>query len=327
MEKLTPTALPSRRITKAEVQITHTQVYSNGRQQVRVGLYMEAEDNGATTELTLSEINSLRIVNYDTDEEVPLSNDGSSTYNGWSAQTGHRGYDYLDEGSLNPEPEVESNAPGKVYYLYLSGNDQARLFPLKLAFSVTMKDVKFITTGKYIENGATLPYSGIDSYGHEIIRALSPVQYTASDFNLDQGTDTPAIFNREVRLTLKPGGARTLGIRDLVCEPAGMIHWEHEAPGQNVACYTGYAKPGETTLHWNVAVPIGGQPRPPRIAVAMPNVGTIMVCGRNDIHHDDHSTAPKGPILLRVVDAYGSDQVCQLAFEPGIDKNAQLKTQ
>lgn len=321
--------LPSRRIVRTEVQLVHTRLYSNDRQQIRLGLYMEAEEDGVPVELTEEELGTLRIIDYDDDRNtVPMSDDGSAHYHGWSCQSEHRGYDYyqgpgrglLEKGITASGGHARA---GRTYYLYLSARSEARTFPLRPGFSIMIEGVTFITTGAYIdETGARTRYPEIDSYGHDVLEAAAPDIYTAGDFTLDQDTYTPGIFDREVRLMLRPNGGNTLGIRDFECEPAGMIHWEHPLPGNSAACFTGYAKPGETTLHWNDLVP--DSPRPEQTSAPVPDRATIMVCGRNDIPFN--GSTPRGPILVKVIDAYGSDQTCRLSFVPGVNQDAQLMT-
>ncbi|MGE7138351.1 hypothetical protein ACQKIE_12045 [Luteibacter sp. NPDC031894] len=332
MEKPEPRVqLPSRRIVKTEVQLVHTRLYSNDRQQIRLGLYMEAEEGGLPVELTEEELGTLRIIDYDDDRNtVPMSDDGPAHYHGWSSQREHRGYDYyqgpgrsrLKKGSTASGRRARA---GRTQYLYLSARNEARTFPLRPAFSIVIKNATFITTGAYLDaTGNRERYPEIDSYGHEVLEAEAPKIYSAGDFTLDQDTYTPAIFDREVRLMLRPNGGNTLGIRHLVCEPAGMIHWEHTLPGNSVAYFTGYARPGETALEWHPGIHPGSTPRPEHISGPVQDIGTIMVCGRNDLMFN--GLAPRGPILVRVIDAYGSDQTCRVSFVPGVDKDAQLVT-
>lgn len=125
-----------------------------------------------------------------------------------------------------------------------------------------------------------------------------------------------ALFNDLVTLSIAAPGGRTIAIRSMECVPAGMIHWVNNLPDTYNPCFTGYARPGETSIHWNPAVPTGNQPLP-TLSAAVSGKGAFLLCGRVDIRRGDHTDPPRGPVKVDLIDEYGTRHTCYLAFVQG----------
>jgi hypothetical protein len=307
------------------VDVEHAALYANGRQQAKIIVYVEAQLNGQPVKLTRSEKDSIRLIDYlHSDMQIPLEEAGGSPnpYQGWSSQRGFRGYLY-HPGALTTEltSATTPDADGDYVELYLSATREALSGLLTVAFIVSGDNGwKYRTDGWILAPGMDpVANNGIDTGDDKKVTAENPLTYPASDFRLDHragtnsgGVPDAGIFNDTVTLSILHAG-QPVDIRDMTCVPAGMIHWKDDFYDFQDPCYTGYARPGETLIHWNEHVPTGDQPRP-TLAAPISDKGVILLCGRVDIRRGDHTSPPIAPIAVTLVDAYGSTQQFKLGF-------------
>lgn len=298
-------------------------VYTNGRQQAYVRLYIEAESNLQLVKLTQSEKDSVRLIDYTNPEhDIPLNESGGERYRGWSAQRDFRGYE--PHPGLTSRPET-TFAGGDYLEFYIDATADALRAPLALAFRVTGDNKWTYRTDGYVfdQDGQASPYNNqYDTGADKSVRPVTPPVYTPAEFHIGpsgtRGTGflRAGISNRVYLLSLQPIASPGPTIRCMHCSPAGMIHWENDLPSTQNPCFTGYASPGENEIHWDDKVPSGSQPLPPLDKV-YPTQGAIMLCGRVDIPRSSGSDAPRGPVNIEVIDMYGNEHSCRLEFVAG----------
>jgi hypothetical protein len=300
------------------VAFEQTKVYANKRQQARFRLELECMHDGKPDYLTESEIASLELFAYqDTDSTIPFSDSGSDSYQGWSAQKGPLGYLSQTDTSAKPGPR-------QAYYLYLTANPGATE-TLRVSFRLTGDDGSIFRTNGFIK------INGVEQYNYTFdkntgitVTRVDPVKYPPSAFELvrrslyrsgERAADRE-VFDDIVTISIRLADLTKLGIRSFTCNPAGSIHWKDKVAWLRRPCFTGYAGPGEKTIHWNDDSMIGhwgGHPRPIELPTTEAEVGVIVLCGRNDI--PAWTGAPEAAVMLTMIDAYGSDQVCWISFK------------
>jgi len=331
MNAQTPNAADdSWRIARVSLHVDSL-VYTNGRQQAYVRLYIEAEYNFEPVKLTQSEKDSVRLIDYAKPEvEIPISEDGGERHRGWSAQRDFRGYE--PHPGLGRRPDT-TFAGGDYLEFYVDAAADALRAPLALAFRVTGDNKWTYRTDGYVldPDGHEGPYnSRLDTGADKLVRAVSPPVYTPAEFRLGPsgtrgtGSSRAGIFNEVHLLFLQPTASPGPTIRSMRCSPAGMIHWKNELPFTENPCFTGYASPGESEIHWDDRVPVGGQPLP-LLDKVYPDHGVIMLCGRidipqpsdDDVPQADDELVPRGPVDIEVTDMYGNKHTCRLGFVTG----------
>ncbi|SFW34644.1 hypothetical protein [Luteibacter sp. UNCMF366Tsu5.1] len=316
-------------LQRMNASIEQTRLYRNGRQQATVRLYVEAELDGVLVKLTEQERQNIRLFNYyEEDKMLPFTDDGSSSsYKGWSAQRRHRGYE--------PHPLATGTdarqGPGETLTFHVSADDlAAELNTLTLAFAVKGDDGSTWRSNGWITRPTGDRYfAAAFNNGSLTVTSEPPRQYTAESFRLDRrplantsATRSKAeesaapIFDDIVTLSIAEPGGQLVNIRQMTCAPAGMIHWINNLPVTSNPCFTGYASPGESQVHWNPEVPKGSRPLP---TLSSPDAakGMILLCGRIDIPRADHANPPRGPMTVNLIDAYGSSQTCRIVFVEG----------
>lgn len=320
-----PQAEPAWRVLRTKLDVEHTAVYANGRQQARIILYVEAESSGRPVRLTQSEKDSIRLIDYQHgDMQIPLEHAGGSagSYKGWSSQREFRGYLYhpgtrTSESGTVPTPDGD----GDYVDFYLSAAPEALSGRLTVGFIVTGDNGwTYRTDGWIIAPGMDpVASSIIDTGDDKKVAAEQPLAYPPTDVRLDRRSGTSSssaprvgIFNDTVTVSIVHAG-QTVDIRDMACAPAGLIHWKDDYYDLQDPCYTGYARPGDTLIQWNDDVPIGREPRPTHTS-PVANKGVIVLCGRVDIRRGDHADPPIAPVVVSLIDAYGSTQQCRLGF-------------
>lgn len=312
-------------VSRTRVDVEQAVLYANGRQQVKIIVYVEAARDGVTVKLTQSEKDSIRLIDYrHGDEKIPLeeTDESLASYQGWSSQRNFRGYLYhpgtqTSEHSTTPTPDVG----GDYLEFYLSATPEALSGRLTIGFVVTGDNKwTYRTDGWVIAPGKDpTPVNGIDTGDDKKVTAERPPDYPASDFRLERrsgthGGDAPSagIFNDIVTVSIVHNG-QPIGVREMSCEPEGMIHWKDDDYDAQDPCYTCYAQPGETKIHRNCEVPTGNQPLP-KLDHPVEGKGVILLCGRVDIRRGDHRDPPTAPIVVSLIDDYGSTQQCRLGF-------------
>lgn len=312
-------------INGVEIVLVQARVYHNGLQQARIRLRVQPTLNGQSVPLSDTERQNIALFDYDArDQHIPFSDDGSSNYRGWSAQRTDRGYTY--------HPGVRSNdvtpaqGPGEWLDFYVSADQSAGNRSIRLSFTIYGDNGStWSTTGYMTPPGGGSPeyYAYLDLRENIEVTADPPVLYSADNFQLDRRsiigigrTDAAPLFNDIVAVSIVAAGGRHVGIRDMRCTPAGMIHWINNLPDTSNPCFTGYARPGETTIHWNPDVPVGSQPLP---ILSSPETarGVFVLCGRIDIRRGNYFNPPQGPLAVIITDEYGTAQNRQIIFVAG----------
>jgi len=316
------------RINRAQITLFHTRLYHNGGQQVRVRLYVEPMLNGVIVRLSPSERENIRLTDYDTPEgDLPFNDhDPSLHYVGWSAQRNYRGYTFYPDIVQKAGVVEPAQGGGETVDFYLSANDLARArTPLRISFSIYGDDGSIWRTTGHVTfaDGSHAYIAHLDLREDISLTVVTPVLYSADNFQLDRSSimrDDPhrsaPLFNDKVTVSIVAAGGRVVGIHDMECVPAGMIHWINNLPTTSNPCFTGYARPRQTGIRWNMAVPTGSQPLPESLPAPEPTKGTIVLCGRIDIPRG-YDPMPVGPVAMHITDEYGTLQTHQLAFVDG----------
>jgi hypothetical protein len=307
-------------ISKPSIKLVQSRVFRNGLQQAEIRIDLESTHDGVPSNLTPTEIASIRLFDYHNRESghIPFS-DGGSTYEGWSAQRDFRGY--ISQPSSAPEPQARQS-----YSVYLSANANA-LETLDVAFEIKGDDGSiFWTNGRKFVNGTEQAWSGGDLSVDITVTPLSPEKYPSTSFVLDRrpldgrppdiGQVAPGIFTDIVTVSIVLAGSTTLGIREMDCVPEGLIHWKGPRPSAN-PCFTGYVRPWETAIRWHPDIKKhwGLVPPPTHLDTPPMDHGVIVLAGRLDI--PSWTGAPKNPVEVLITDAHGSKQRCHIGFKEG----------
>lgn len=303
------------------VTLEQTKVYRNGRQQARVRLDLESTRGGKPSDLTPCEIASIQLFDYHNveTETIPFCEDDSATYRGWTAQHLYRGY--------VPHPDAGRAPPRRqTFFLYLTANAGA-VETLDVSFCLQGDDLSiWRTNGKITIEGVDQINQAMDLKVGITMTPVAPVSYPANAFLLSRrplprpghaGNEKAAgIFNDIVTISILLADQTKLGIRSMHCEPAGMIHWLNKLPGTRNPCFTGYAQPGDTTIHWNESMDghVGSVPLP-QLPGPETDLGVLVLCGRVDI--PTWASAPEAPVQVTMTDAHGSTQICHIGFAAG----------
>lgn len=314
-------AAPKLGLTNVEVTLEQTKVYRNGRQQARLRLDLESTHGGKVSDLTPSEIASIALLDYHDTESgaIPFSDDSPGAYKGWSAQHSYRGYEPHPDASRKPRARQS-------YFLYVSADAKA-VETVDLSFLIKGDDLSiWRTNGKVTIDGVEQTLESMDKKVGITMTPVAPVKYPSSAIVLDRhpldrrgladATKAAAIFDEIVTVSIQRVDGTALGIRAMSCEPASMIHWLNKLPGTTNPCFTGYAEPGQTTIHWSTDMTGHfGSVALPALASAETDVGVIVLSGRVDI--PTWNDAPEDPVKVTMTDAHGSEQVCHIGFVKG----------
>lgn len=313
-------------INGVEIVLAQVRVYHNGLQQAHVRLRVQPTLNGQTVPLSDTERQNIALFDYEArDQQIPFSDDGSLNYRGWSAQRTHRGYTFHPGVKRNRgEP---AQGPGEWLDFYVSADQTAGNRSIRLSFTIYGDNGSIWSTTGYMtpsDGGDPEYYAHLDLRENIEVTAEPPVLYSADNFQLDRRSiigiehadDTAPLFNDMVTVSIVEAGGRRVGIRDMRCTPAGMIHWINNLPDTTNPCFTGYARPGETIIHWNPQVPVGSQPLP-TLSSPETSRGVFVLCGRIDIRRGDYINPPQGPLAVVMTDEYGTIQNRQIIFVAG----------
>lgn len=287
---------------KFTVTVDHPAVYRNDRQQARLTFSITVGDGP----LSDQEIDSIRVIDYDTGRPIPFADDGPDRHNGWSAQRSYRGYNFMNGTQERPD------ADGEYFYFYVAADHEAARGPLYLGLSIVLNGTTYRSNGwETAPDGKETYRQGRDTARTKVVDSVEPEKYALSNFVLE-GNEPPSagIFDLPVKLSLI-GSRGAVGIRTMSCTPAGMGRWA-SAEALNPCC-AGYASPGETAVRWPPYMPMHDLPS--ELVSAERDKGVFMVCGRVGIPWDND--VPKGPMSVSLIDANGSDQACRLHFVDG----------
>jgi hypothetical protein len=305
-------------LNRIALTLQQTRLYANGRQQVRVGVTVEAKEGSEYVALTEAEKASIRLFDYDTREEIPLADAGAMPPNvAWAMQPQWAGYQYF------PAVMASMPAAGETVFRYVTAGRAALAGPVRLGFSMLARDGT-----NYRSNGWVSPADGTaDWYAESLdigfditVTPVAPDRYAEASFLLARrplmSSARAGIFADVVTLEIVERAGQTLGIRDVSCDPVGMAHWQTNIPGDTNPCLLGYARPGETAVHWHPAIFEAAQPLP-NLRSAEVDRAAFVLCGRVDLPASRLDDAPRGPLEVNLVDAYGSEQRCSLFFKAG----------
>lgn len=301
-------------IKNPKVTLQQTTVYRNGRQQARIRIDLESTRGGVPSDLTPTEIEGIRLFDYHNRASglIPFSDDGSLNYKGWSAQHVFRGY--VPQPGTTLEPRAVQS-----YFFYLSANADA-VEALDIAFQISGDDGSiFWTNGRKSVGGTEQPWPNGDNSVGITVTPLPPVKYPSNAFVLDRHPIhlkdvAPGIFTDMVTVSIVLTDGTTLGIRQMKCVPAGLIHWKGPQPSSN-PCFTGYVRPSETAIQWHTDIENhwGAVTPPAALAAPQDERGVVVLVGRLDI--PSWTGAPKEPVKVVMTDAHGSDQTCSISFK------------
>lgn len=298
---------PGRSVSKLAVTVENARVFKNDRQQAAIVLQVDVQQDGAAAGLTAEEIQSIRVIDYETREDLPYADDGApERHRGWSAQAAYRGYDPLSDrlDVATPTPLDETRYVRR--YVSAAGDAEQRMY---LGFAITVGGVEYETTGWITEPGKE-PYkdNAFDTRPTKFVDGIAPQQLGPLDFVLEGNEPgTNLIFDKVVRLAIRTG-VGNLRLHAMHAEPAGVVYWQTTSSVN--PCCVGHAPPGESALTWPSSFP-GVFPDLPSDAAAENGKGTLMVCGRNAAWN---STVPRGDMRIAIVDSQGSDQSCRIRF-------------
>ncbi|WP_413625869.1 hypothetical protein [Luteibacter sp. Lutesp34] len=312
-------------INGVEIVLVQARVYHNGLQQARIRLRVQPTLNGQTVRLSDTERQNIALFDYDaSDQHIPFSDDGSTNYRGWSAQRTDRGYTY--HPGVRSDDVTPAQGPGEWLDFYVSADQSAGNRSIRLSFTIYGDNGStWSTTGYMTPPGGGSPeyYAYLDLRENIEVTADPPALYSADNFQLDRRsiigigrTEAAPLFNDIVAVSIVAAGGRHVGIRDMRCTPAGMIHWINNLPDTSNPCFTGYARPGETTIYWNSDVPVGSQPLP-TLSSPETSRGVFVLCGRIDIRRGNYFNPPQGPLAVIITDEYGTTQNRQIIFVAG----------
>ncbi len=313
-------------------------LYANGRQQVLVTLLVTAMVDRKVVDLTPDEVSNLRVVDYD-NPTVEYALDTPAA-DGWTASLDYYGYDYL--GTRHPPTPAQVPGPQQQSFsFYLSGDNRAMARPIRtFAFKVKGDNGRvFYTNGNsYLSDGTPDP---IFKYDIPLrINVTRPPVYDWQQFTLSEFSDLPpvpgrikralttmlalvnrtshaitaGVFNTRCTLTLRDNAGKAVPIRDAVVVPPGMITWTMNHPDDTVPSFTGYVKPGGTTIHWHSLdkVPVGSLPLP--VITSPVPAASLVLCGRVNVPFTP--AAFRGPCTVTVIDAAGNEHSAGVMFDP-----------
>lgn len=295
-------------VTAIWFTVEHAGVFANGRQQSRIHVEIEVKDGGTPVRLTETEKASIHLIRYD--DETPLTIDEADFHEGWSSQKAYRGYRFQAPG--RETASAGDARSGEIFEFYVSAGPGEAGSLRRLGFSFRGDNGwTYRSNGWHTTNGGIREYlSHMDIRSGNAVTALPPPTYQSAQVELHGQRTMMPIDNQAVTLSLFDAG-RPVGIRRMTCVPAGAIHWYRNSGAS--PCFTGHAEAGDTAYRWNPDVPKGFQPLPSPATVKEP---TIIVCARNDIPREDHTDPPQGPLLVQLVDDFGTTLQCRVAFDP-----------
>ncbi|SEM23816.1 hypothetical protein SAMN02800694_0304 [Luteibacter sp. UNCMF331Sha3.1] len=305
---------PPNLLTKANIKLSTRRVYANGRQQIAVEIYIEASEDGVFTALTPEELESIRLIDFTHPENVIPFAEGpaeDTPYMGWLAQRHHR-HQYLGFPDPARGARVAARSDVGTYItMFLSAEPGAR--DLTLAFSIEGRDgATYRSNGTKLLDDALTQVPEIEVKDC-VVSSEPALHYGAESYRLDGLIEgPPANFDTRLDLSIIDAYGAVVPLYQATCEPAGIVIWDKFSNAR--AVYTGYAGPGETTLHWNQDIPTSERPNP-ELGAPNDRTCTIMLCGRDDILKPGNAFPAE--LTVSIIDAYGNDQSCRLRLVYG----------
>lgn len=305
-----------------------TRLYNNGLQQVAVQILLRPTLEMEFNPLTVGELRSVRLVDYNTEEE--LSKD-------WAIAYKPGGYTYFPEPGHATSPaapasdddEWDPPAPvnGRyVFTLYISTTATAGI-SRKFALAITRNDgLVAVTNGKQqpptegLDESVTLlavksPTYHIDNYTFEknIVRE-TPFPCDGDRLREDGGTP---VFVAYYYLGVVGNDGVPIGLKTMEVESAGMIQWHDKVPGETYASYTGYGAPNSTDAIYNTEIVLGANHTPEKvISEPIEDKGTIILAGDVNIpFHQGSAINHAGPCQITAIDEYGNTHALKVRFK------------
>ena len=294
-------------IVGGSLTLLDTMVYANGLQQAVVKFRIDAQEGGNPRPLTPSEEASIVLIDFDSPTQIiPTTDGGDTTYLGWTAQKGDRGY--LPYPSARATPGV-----GDTYTRYITATRQATR-PLQIGFAITGDDgVIYRSNGTRIVDGVVEDMTNFRFPDHFITPVPQPA-YSKDNFVLDGLIeDEPLDFDRKLLLSVLGPRGETVPLHSATCSPHGIGLWKLNAHG--IVNFAGFAGPGEAALQWHENVPDSHEMPRPETTDPVENRCVVMLCGRDDIVRPDKPIPRE--MSIDIIDAYGNPRTCRVRLVEG----------
>ncbi|WP_367346549.1 hypothetical protein [Stenotrophomonas bentonitica] len=302
-------------------------LYANGRQQVAIEVVLEAVLGIESATLTDSEVASIRLVHYNTGEELS---------DAWTISRARNDYSFYPEPGRDASAITRVSRTGDrkpyVIELYVSTTESAGL-SRKLALAITRESDGLVV----ITNGWTVPPFD-DLTSSLTLEIVDVPTYSIQNYTFDKQIVLQVPFEGDVS---QPGHARedggspvfianyhftavdnnnkTILFRTLEVENGGMIQWSVKNPLESFASYTGYAVPGSDDIIYSDDIKLGDQHTPEKtVRQNVKDKGTIVLVGDIDIpFHEDSAVKHGGPRGVTAIDQYGNDHELKVRFKDG----------
>lgn len=297
--------------------LSPTKLYANGRQQIYLEVLVITTLDGEPHDLTESERNSIRLVNFTTEAELSA---------GWKYSTARdEDYEFYSEPGREASTASHSPTPSKkgrcVRHMYVTTTDDAGL-SRKLALALTREsDGLVVITNANNDSD----YHGLD-YA-VIVEPQRPPTYTTNNYTFEKqrvsGAEGSPVFidnyyvglitNNNVPVAFKE--MQIKGDDEAGIKPGGMAKWEDKDPTETFASYVGYGEPGDSVAHYNPNIVLGDHTPEKTVRSPIADKGTIILAGDVDIDfHADSANKHGGPCTVNAVDANGNGHTFFIRF-------------
>lgn len=302
-----------------------TRLYANGRQQVAIEVLLEAVLGFEYATLTDAEVASIRLVHYNTGEELS---------DAWTISRTRNDYSFYPEpgrdASAITRPSRTGDRKPYVIELYVSTTESAGL-SRKLALAITRESDELVV----ITNGWTVPpFDDLTSsvtleivdvptypiqnytFEKQIVRQV-PFEGDASQPGRAREDGGTPVFIANYHFTAVDNNNKTFIFKSLEVENGGMIQWSVKNPTETFASYTGYAVPGSDKIIYSDDIELGNQHTPEEtVRENVKDKGTIVLAGDVDIpFHEDSAVYHGGPRDVTAIDQYGNAHELKVRFK------------
>lgn len=289
--------------------LSPTKLYANGRQQIYLEVLVITTLDGEPHDLTESERNSIRFVNYTSEAELSA---------GWKySEARDEDYEFYSEPGREASTASHSPTPSKkgryVHHMYVTTTDDAGL-SRKLALALTRESDGAVA----ITNGnSDSDFSGLD-YAVVVEPQRLP-SYTTSNYTFEKqlvsGADGSPVFIYNYYVGLITNSNVPVAFKQMQIEGGGMAKWNDKDPDETFASYVGYGEPGDSVAHYNPNVVLGDHTPERTVRSPIADKGTIILAGDVDIDfHADSANKHGGPCTVNAVDANGNGHTFYIRF-------------
>ncbi|WP_312327495.1 hypothetical protein [Stenotrophomonas sp.] len=313
-------------LSKFEPALMSTsRLYANGRQQVAIEVLLVPMLHNEAAELTPAELDSVRLVHYNTGDELS---------DAWTIAREKNEYSYYPEPGRDAATitRVSRTGEGKRYVieLYVSTTESEGL-SRKLALAITRESDGLVV----ITNGEKLPpNNGIDQ--SVTLQMVKVPTYSIQNYPfeknivrevaLDGGPSGPGrvredggspVFIANYHFTAVDNSNNTIMFKSLEVESGGMIQWHDKVAGEHYASYTGYAVPGSDDIVYNPEIELGHLHTPEKkVRDPAEDTGTIVLVGDVNIpFHYNSAINHDGPCRVNAIDEYGNGHALFVRFK------------